>query len=90
MFINATQRDSKKDSRKAASSTDGNAQDNKQKQKETKGGCFDAATFMEWVKEVFLLDVHPRQNEYGCVVFIVAGSKTHVTMSNITKCKQLG
>ena len=48
------------------------------------------ATFMEWVREVFVAEVHPKQNEYGCVVLIVHGSKSHITLSNITECKEVG
>ena len=33
----------------------------------------------EWVREVFVAEVNPKQNEYGCVVLIVDGSKTHIT-----------
>ena len=58
MFIKASKGDSKKDSQKAASSSDTKAQDSKKKQKETKGGWSDAATFMEWVREVFAAEVH--------------------------------
>ena len=90
VFIKATQDESKKDSRKAASSINSNVQDNKRKEKETKRGWSDAVTFMECLGEVFVAEVHPKQNEYGCVVLIVDGSKTHITLSNITKCKELG
>ena len=76
VFIKATQGDSKKDSRKAASSSDTKAQDSKNKRKETEGGGSDAATVMEWLREVFVAEVYPKQNEYGCVVLIVDGSKT--------------
>ena len=86
VFIKATQADSKKDSRNAASSNDTNAENSKKKEKETKGGSSDAATFMEWVREVFVAKVHPKPNEYGCVVLIVDGSKTHNMPSNITEC----
>ena len=82
VFIQATQCDGQKDSRKATSSTHSNTQNSKQKQKETKGGWSDAATFMEWVRKVFVVEVHPKQNEYGCVVLIVDGSKTHPVKYN--------
>ena len=82
-FHKASHGDSKKDSRKASCSSDTNAQDNKKKHKETKGGWFDAATFMEWVRKVLVAEVHPKQNEYGSVVLIVDGSKIHITPSNI-------
>ena len=45
---------------------------------------------MEWVGEVLVGEVHAKQNQYGCVVLIVDGSKTHITMSNIGECKELG
>ena len=90
VFIKATQGDSKKDTQKADSNNDTRAQDSKQKQEKTKGGWSDAATFMEWVGEVFVAQVHPKKNEHGCVVLIVDGSKTHITLSNVTECKELG
>ena len=79
MFIKATQGDSKKGGVKAASSSDTKAQDRKKKQKETKGRWSDAVTFMECVREVFVAEIRPKHNEYGCVVFIVDGSKTCIT-----------
>ena len=39
---------------------------------------------------MFVAEVHPNQNECGCVVLIVDGSKPHITRSNITECKELG
>ena len=29
---------------------------------------------------MFVAEVHPKQNEYGCVVLIVDVSKTHITL----------
>ena len=89
VFIKSTQGDSKKNSQKAVFSTDSKAPDSKQKQEETKGGWTDAATFMELVREVFVAEVHQKQNEYGCVVLIVDASKAHITLSNIIECKEL-
>ena len=62
MFIKATQGDSTKDSREAASSTDSKAQDSMPKQKETKGGWSDAATFIKFVREGFVVDAHGKKN----------------------------
>ena len=59
VFIKATQGDGYNDSGKAASSSDTKAQDSKKKQKETKGGWSDASTFREWVREEFVIEVHP-------------------------------
>ena len=42
---------------------------------------------MEWVREVFVAEVHPKQNKYGCVVLILDGAKTHIALSNMTECK---
>ena len=39
---------------------------------------------------MFISEAHPKQNEYGCVVLVVDGSKTQITVSNITECKELG
>ena len=44
VFIKAIQDDSKKDNRKAASSSDTRVQDNRKNKKHTKGGWSDAAT----------------------------------------------
>ena len=39
---------------------------------------------------MFVAEMYPRNNKYGCVVLIVDGLKTHITLSNITECKELG
>ena len=39
---------------------------------------------------MFVAEVHPKQNEYACVALIVHGSRTRITLSNITECKELG
>ena len=82
VFIKATEGDSKKNSPTAVFSRDSKTQDSKQKQKETKRAWFDATTFMEWVREALVAEVHPRVNEFGCVALIVHRSKTHITLSN--------
>ena len=60
VFIKATQGGSHKDNQKAIPSSDTKAHDNRKKQKETRGGWFDAATFMEWVREVFVAKVQQK------------------------------
>ena len=60
------------------------------KEHETKKGWSDVAIFMELVRELFVSEVHPKQNENGYVVLIVDGSKTDITVSNIAQCKELG
>ena len=44
---------------------------------------------MKWVREELVAEVHPNQNKYGCVVLMVDGSKTYITLLTIKECKEL-
>ena len=56
----------------------------------TKEGWSSAALFMEWIEKVFVKETQPLHNDYNCVVLILDGSKTHLSLEIVTNCRALG
>ena len=46
--------------------------------------------FLEWVETVLVKETQPLSNPQKCILLLVDGSKTHLTLQGLQKMKSLG
>ena len=58
--------------------------------KGTPDGWSSQEVFLEWVEAVFVKETQPLSNPQKCILLLVDGSKTHLTLQGLQKMKSWG
>ena len=58
--------------------------------KETPDGWSSQEVFLEWVETVLVKETQPLSNPQKCILLLVDGSKTHLTLQGLQKMKSWG
>ena len=56
----------------------------------TLDGWFSGEIFLDWMKTIFTSEVRPLQTPHTCVVLLLDGSKTHVSLERVKELKAPG